>query len=293
MTIDSFAPEPWPPSVVTALDSWKQGHLLKGNLLAWITPGTIVDPVTGEDAVADPETWSARASDVSDTSYYAIISQTCDIAAEGPGKRHPFVQVCPVRDIGRAFAPDKVAQIKSGSVAEYFYLSRPPEAGDWAIDLRASTAISKGILASITPVEAFASEGDEIALGQHIAWKFSRPALHDVISGEIVTSVNRLISSAKSSSAWCDDIEQIRLEVVDGTRLSPKRVRLIVVTDTALSASDRAPLRAEWRRHRKLLTKAGIEPSPLAFRQLSKLPISEYRDSIPLNIPSLGRGQFI
>ena len=50
------------------------------------------------------------AAAVGDTGYFAVISQTCDIAATGPGKRHPFVQICPVRDVGIAFA-GKIKQI--------------------------------------------------------------------------------------------------------------------------------------------------------------------------------------
>src|SRR4029078_11691934 len=56
----------------------------------------------------------------------------------------------------------------------------------------------------------------------------------------------RCLSRNKKSQTWCDDIEQLRLEILEGTTLQLKRVRLLVYTDTDLSSADRKPLRDEW-----------------------------------------------
>ncbi len=66
-----------------------------------------------------------RSDAFGDTGYMAVISQTCDIAVAGPGKRHPFVQACPVRDIA-GFPTTKIQQIKIAAVVDYVCLSQPP-----------------------------------------------------------------------------------------------------------------------------------------------------------------------
>ncbi len=249
--------------------------------------------MTGDDYPDHDGGLVAAVAELSDTGYLAVVSQTCDIAATGPGARHPFIQVCPVRDIGAAFPSEKIEQIRAGEIVEYVYLTKPPETGkEWAIDLRVSVPLSKGALIANQPIEGFASEDDELNLGARIAAKYERPALHDYLSKNFIDALNEFISGAKKSQDWCDDIEQLRL-AVEGPRLTPKRVRLIVVTDgDVLVPSKRKPLREHWKSHRKALKAAGIEQAPIGFRHIEKLKVKDYRESIPLNIPTLGRGRF-
>lgn len=292
MTIDDMVPAPWPEHVVTALDQWRQGHLIRGNLCVWLGVGGAQDPVTGDDFSNEGEALTAATAGIGDTGYMAIVSQTCDIAATGPGMRHPFIQVCPVRDIGTAFSTDKVNQIRDGEVVEYVYLTAAPElTKEWAVDLRLSVPVSKGVLVARQPIEGFASEEDELVLAARIAAKFERPALHDYLSKELVNDFTTFLSTAKRSEEWCDDVEQLRLEI-EGSRLAPKRIRLIVVTDIDLDRADREPLRNRWNSHKKRLRAAGIAQAPIAFRRVDKMRLEEYRGSIPLNLPTLQRGRF-
>lgn len=295
MTIDNLIPESWPEDIVTALDEWRQGHLVEGDLGAWLSAAGRHDPVTGDDFPDGESRLVAAASEVGDAGYLVIVSQTCDIAATGPGARHPFVQVCPVRDIGAAFSPAKVQQIRSGQIVEYVYLTKPPASGrDWAVDLRMSIPLSKGALVAAQPVEGFATEDDELALAARVATKFERPALHDYLSKNLIDALEDLLSKARSGQDWCDDVEQLRLQVA-GNRLAPQRVRLIVVTDVDFNGiliTKKKPLRDLWKDHRKALRNLGIEQDPIAFRTLDKMSITDYRNSIPLNLKALGRGNF-
>jgi hypothetical protein len=296
LTIDDLLPDPWPDDAVTALDSWRQGHLISCDAGAWLAASGSVDPVTRYDySDQDGEMVGATAV-VSDTGYFAVVSQTCDIGATGPGKRHPFVQVCPVRDVGAAFPPEKIGQIRDGEVVEYIYLTSPPECGkDWAVDLRASVPLSKGALIAASPVLGLACEEDELDLAARVAAKFERPALHDYLSKNLAESLDVFISKArKKSDDWCEDVEQFRLEV-EGDRLAPKRVRLVVVTDVDFNGflnSKKNPLRDLWKSHKKPLKTVGIEQMAIAFRHVDKLGVKDYRRYVPLNIPSLGRGRF-
>jgi hypothetical protein len=233
----------------------------------------------------------ARSAPLSDTGYAVVVSQTCDIAG-GPALRHPLVQVCPVRDISD-FPPEKIQQIKHRQVSEYVWLSQPPVDGaSWAVDLRAMIPVSKGLLAASEPVEGFATVEEELILGQRLASKLSRPAVHDALAGPVFDALRKLLSKAKKSQDWCDEVEQLRLEVVEGTALYPKRVRLLVLTDHRFGASERKPLRDEWKSHRKSLNTAGINWEPIHFLTVDKCPVRLYRATFPIEIPTLDRGRF-
>jgi hypothetical protein len=121
---------------------------------------------------------------------------------------------------------------------------------------------------------------------------FARPAVHDALAGPVFASLRQLISSTKKDGMWCDDIEQIRLDVMEGTRLQPKRVRLLVYTDVKVGQVDKKPLRDWWRTQKKALKQAGIEQSALRFRFVGDCQLKEYRDAIHISVPTLDRGRF-
>jgi hypothetical protein len=293
LAIDDLIPQEWPPDVAAALDAWRQGHLIAADRGVWLAPADGGDPVTGDTAPGTVGDLRGRSGCFGDTGYMAVISQTCDIAVAGPGRRHPFVQACPVRDIGK-FSDDKIQQIKSGAVVEYVFLSQPPASDAlWAVDLRATVPVSKAVLAATAPIEGFANEEDELALAARITDKFERPAIHDVLTTTVLDSLRRCLSRAKKQQSWCDDIEQLRLDIMEGTRLQPKRVRLLVYTDVALGPGDKKTLREEWKSHKSTLKEAGIEWTAIAFRVIDKCSLKEYRESIPIAVPTLDRGRFV
>ncbi|CDQ46372.1 hypothetical protein [Mycolicibacterium neoaurum] len=292
MSIDRLLPESWPSETLTALERWRQGHLLPIDRGAWIVPAWVDDSVTGEPSAhgATGEV-RARSAALSDTGFAAVVSQTCDIAG-GPGRRHPLVQTCPVRDIS-VFPPDKIEQIKNLEITDYVWLSEPPVAGAaWAVDLRATVPVSKGLLAVQEPIIGFASIEHELILGQRLASKLARPAVHDALAGPVFEALRKLISKAKKSHDWCDEVEQLRLEVVEGSTLYPKRVRLLVLTDHPFQPFEKKPLRDEWKSHRKLLNTAGINWEPIHFLTVDKCPVRLYRASVPIEAPTLERGRF-
>jgi hypothetical protein len=290
--LDDLIPDPWPQGIVAALDQWRQGHLFKGDTGVWLSNGGGVDAVTGDDLTIKPPGLVPRAAQVGDTGYLAVVSQTCDIVATGPGVRHPFVQACPVRDVS-GVGVDKVQAIRDGTSVEYVYLTQPPVPGtDWAIDLRISVPISKAVLAAATPITGFSTAAEHLVLGARLAAKIERPALHDYLSKELVDSLDRLLSKAKKSEQWCDDVEQIRLQV-EGDALHPTRVRLFVITDVNFNWTPAAkPIRDLWKSHKRALAKHNIKTAPVAFRTHKTISIADYRESIPINLPTLGRGRF-
>jgi len=291
MSLDELLPDPWNPQVQQALDRWKQGHLLRAEVGAWVAPAGQTDVVTGVHADANPTGAAPNPYPLSDTGYYAVVSQTCDIAAKGPGSQHPFVQVCPVRDLGNCLKPGQLADVKRRKFVSWIYLTKPPESGvDWAVDLRISIPISKAFLVGVSPVQGFASESDEFALAESIGTKAHRPALHDALSGLLVNELRSCVRT--STDGWREEVEQLRLTIVAGTRLEPQRVRLVAITDRKLSHADTQELRACRASLVKRLRRQNIFLEPVRFREIDKIPVSEYRDAVPLSIPELERGEF-
>lgn len=278
MSLDELLPE-WKQAEVRSLEAWRQGLLVSLDQVVWL------------DEVADGI--AGHSGSVSETRFMAVTSQTCDIVLTSPGDRHPFVQASPVRDL-EGFPQDKVAAIIRGDVVEYVYLSDPPiEGAQWAVDLRVSVPVSKRVLAAAAPIRGFTSEDDELEFAERVAAKYSRPAIHDAITTGTVRTLRALVDRAKKSENWCDDVEQFRLMVVDGTRLQPKRVRLIVITDVKFGAAERSTLREFWKSEKKQLAQHGIIAESIAFRTTADVGLNDYRSSIPIDVPSLGRRFFV
>jgi hypothetical protein len=294
VTVDDFLPAAWPAPLVAALDNWRQGDLIKGGQVAWLSPAGQRDDVVGEDVPGKKGDLSPLTNVISDTGYLAITSQTCDIAIAGPGQRHPFVQVSPIRDVGAAFGSDKVRLIKEGRVVEYVYLTNPPVAGaDWAVDLRMSMAMSKAALAESAPIRAFLTDEDELVFSERVASKIRRPALHDALANDLIQSLTELIERHRHKESWCAELEQLRLDIVGGSRLHPERVRLVAVTEVKFDPAMCKPLREEWKSLKKSFKKQGIEQAQMVFHTVEAMKVDLYRRSVPLNLPGLGRGNFV
>ena len=291
MSIDNLVPDPWPGDIVEVLDRWRQGHLLEQGALIWLAEGGMTDLVTGVPAGGTKGKWRAQQSDSnSSPKYVAIVSQTCDVAATGPGARHPTVQVCPARCIDGA-SPEKIKAIKRHEVVEYVYLTQFLKEQHWVIDLRMSLPLSKFTLVGRKPIVGFASEIDEIALAQHLASKFERIALHDHISTGMVGRLREHLRTNKSNTEWWEKVEQVRL-VVDGNRLAPVGLQMIVVEESPLDRREKKIWR-DWRKaEAKRLDKLDIKFEPVRFADLGTLSVREYRDSVPVPLPSLQRGRF-
>ena len=291
MSIDDLLPTSWPADTQRRLDAWRQGHLIEADLGIWLAPSAEVDLVTGQAAGGAPGEAVAKGCALADTGFYAVTSQTCDIGAWGPGQLHPFVQVSPVRDVGTSFPAGTVAQIRRKAFTNLVYLSAPPvENAEWAIDLRISVPMSKGLLAKRDPVAGFRCEEDELDLGARVAKKYGRPALHDTLIEHLVSPLRNCVKTTQGT--WKDEVEQIRLEIVEGTRLQPFRVRLLVLTYTPLSVADRQELRLCRDKLKKTLGKERIDIDPVAFMEVDKVTVPRYRQSVPLAIPELQRGEF-
>lgn len=288
------------PELRHRLDAWRQGDLVADIGLFWAGT-TDDDPLTGLSADATgghrwpvipwdgaPTNGSAAPETGPRQRWSVITSQTCDVVATGPGARHPFVQVSPLIDLA-GVNPDAVEAIRRGHRIDHLWVDNVPGGGAWAADLRVSLPVSKAILAAQDRRPAFASERAALEFAERVAAKLRRPALHDELTDGLRGRLRELVCT-EPAAPWLDDIEQFRLLVVEGERLQPTEVALVVVTLDKLDAATRAPLRKWQQQERKRLRKkAGIVLGKVRFRELASMSVEEYRASVPLHIPELTR----
>lgn len=301
MNIDA-ALRSWSEADVAALGRWRQGHLIHANKSPWVD--LPLSPVPLDSVSISTSSSYAGESNVSSDEvrimvdpgaegaipYVVIISQSCDVVGEGPGARHPFVQVAPVRDVSD-WSDERIKELRRGELNDYLYLTAPPHADvSWALDLRVSWPVAKEILIERKPIDGFASFADEREIGVHLALKYQRPALPDVLSKTLPDAIRALVKAGLKGSDWADEILQVRLEILSGTELEPKDVRLIVVSDVPLTPAQKGPLKNVWSSFKKRLRKDEIEWATPSFRTLDNLSARAYRGSILMNIPELHSG---
>lgn len=286
-----------------ALNDWKQGDIVAGVGLFWVTPDGH-DPltdVTGSHSADDPLpvfTWDGAPADsgmtLADADWSAalsiVTSQTCDIAPAGPGERHHTVQVAPVERYDHRLGSVQKS-IESGEYVDLMPLPGAPGPGKWAANLRISVPVSKAVLAAQSPVHGFADEAGALAFAERVAAKYRRPALHDALSADMTNSLRDLVDGARTAGAeWPEMIEQFRLEVIEGTRLEPVRVRIFAVTLNKLDRADKAQLR-DWRtaQDKLLRRRHSIYLGAMRYALLRELSVAEYRSAVQLRVPELGQ----
>jgi len=285
--IDGLLPQQWSSEVVEALDNWLQGHLIAGAPLCWVGP-------SGDDAVLGTEgagvEWETIDAGLLRSGWMIVTSQTCDVAATGPGARHPFVDLSPVYRLPDDYPTDGRKAIANGEVTHLVRLTDPPGEGDYVADLRVTVLASKGLLLEHEPVDGWANEADRLGFAEHIAARTRRPALAEVISNDFTKALGAYIRNTnKRQPQWWERVEQVRLRVIGGDRLAPNALSLLVCCEVELTPEQCA----EWRNFRSaaeaILSPAGIKLQPMLFMTLDELPARLYKESVPLRLPELKR----
>lgn len=279
-TVDQYI-ETWTPEQIRQLDAWRQGLLVPCDAIVWLT--------ANEEHPGELQ--GAAAAGIG-TGFAAITSQTCDIVATGPGQRHPYVQVSPVRDVSY-LSDNALRDVKLGAAHQFVYLTKPPVPdGNWAVDLRISVPLLKSALLNTAPTVGFASEADEIGFAERVAAKLLRPAFHD----EVVATNKELgiviANAKKKDNRVFDRVEQIRIEVLRGTALNPKSFRYVAITDRKPDV-ELVPKLIDFKKAQsRRLTKAGISMATPIAVAITKMKVKDYRDYIPVFLPMLERGYF-
>jgi hypothetical protein len=284
---DDWVPETWDRGLKNELGAWKQGDLVERPGVTWLGPQQL-DPVTGLSPGAFD--WEPIAGPGFYSEWGIVRTQTCDLRADGPGRKHPFVEISPVVDMSFLDAGQR-KQISRYEMTYLVALTNPPAEGFWVADLRVVTSISKAMLSRQVPVEAFSDETSRLHFAEAVARKYRRPAVHDVLSEDLPRLIESYIAEKDREGVapeWHAAVEQVRITMT-GDRLGPEKVSFLVVPDVDLSAAQRETWRAGLQRSSKALGKHNVTIGSIVFQNLDEMPARIYRNSVPLNIPSLGR----
>lgn len=292
--------------VVTALDSWRQGDLVSGLRLMWAVPAC-GDALFGDEAmetarpgwegvVCDLPSVDASGADPRQTAldFGIVTTQTCDIGALGPGRKHPTVQVSPLLRLDQ-LGPSQAASVRAGKTKYFVHVTAVPAPGEWAVDLRISIPVSKGVLCLQERTHGFTNEQQSLEFANRIASRYARPAMHDAVEEYLVPRLRALVGAATAAGqTWPERVEQFRLRVTGGTRLAPTELELIAVLDGDLTPEERQPLR-DWLEGERAPFESvcGASMTPVRFLPLDLAPVRDYRDAVPLDVRELGRPPYL
>jgi hypothetical protein len=282
--VDHFIPPTWGKNLTDALDPWRQGDAFADLALFWAGPEG-EDPVTGASAGEDGD-WELVYDPTARAEYGIIRSQTCDIGAGGPGRRHPFVDVSPVLNASHLNNGERM-QIRNYAVPYLVALTKPPAGGFWVADLRVSLPISKALLVKQTRLEVFSNEDDRLDFGEMLAAKYRRPALHEAVSEGLTAALKQFAAGPSGPAGWADSVEQVRI-ILTGDRLAPLSAVLLFTTLLPIDAAARAHIHTCRTRSATALKKGGVRLTSLQILTEDKIPASIYRCSVPLRVEGLG-----
>lgn len=279
--VTTEVPDLWTPKQISALDTWSQGSFFSGSVSAW----AILEPnVTLEslDQLIDMDV--AFRTNLEEWSI--VTSQTCDISVAGSGKKQPFVQVSPLVKIDGENEGFR-RKVQTWGVTYLAPVPGPGVDGEWAVDLRISTPVSKLVLAAKKPLPWPSSEDQLVLFANHVARRTSRPAFHDGIVGieEVINTDIKASRKAKNED-WFEKVEQVRLEI-HGTRLAPQVVMIHIICNEELTN----PEKDKWREIRKrvatLLANFGATLGTIKFHERHKVDPRDYREWHPFFIGEL------
>jgi hypothetical protein len=166
--------------------------------------------------------------------------------------------------------------------------------GFWVADLRISLPLEKGVLVGKEPIEAFDDEISRLIFSDRIASRCRRPAFADVVHDVVIHGLNQWIkqekpAAARENSGRFTDIEEIRFGI-EGDRLKPDSIRVVVFMESDLSPADRQPWR-NWQKRvaRELRKVDGPKLMSVQFASLDKMVARQYRQLVPVRVSALGR----
>lgn len=292
MSLEAIVSGPWPPAIVEKLDVWQQGDVLDiSKQVGWVAPsGT--DPITGLEEAGDPGSRIYVTAPLAPLGLGVITSQTCDVIGVGQGAKHPTVQVSPlvhVTDNG------DIANLTARKLVNHVRVTEPAVCGDdvWAVDLRISFPISKAFLLAQERRSAFVNEADALEFAERLAMKAGRASFHDVISSSLAGALGDSIGQQRTLQKWTDEVEQFRIGIREGTRLTPRSLYVLVVTDEPVGPTVRKLFEdsvSAWAKaNKKNLRSLGINIGATQVRAVSEIGLASYRGTTHLTVPELGR----
>lgn len=272
-----------------AIDRWSQGQIVRALPATWLAPrtGAASASAAGDAVVA------AAVSSGQDSLDWVIVSQTCDVGTSGPGAAHSFVLVAPLIHLSKL--DEKLAGNAAAGRCGYLVpldFDRTTEGPQWLADLRFVMPVAKALLVGRDPLDAFTGDERRLLFAERVATKFGRPAIHEALSEGLTAIVEKFAKQRKRTNAVAHT-EHVRV-VIEGPRLEPTRVSLLVVTKVPLSDDEQTTWRSGLEPNMKtVLSAAGIEFRATLILTPAELSADLYRASVPLNVETFGPGPWL
>lgn len=231
---DSRIIEKWPPEVVHALDDLRQGDVIPWpSDTAYVTTDRYI--LYGDQPDDASATGAQELAALDPAPELAVItSQTCDIDEQGLPRRKPWIQYAPLH---RASEGTRFG-------LNTFRLNGPDMTeGEWYADLRFEGCAEKNILVGLRRIRGFASEEAADQFGRHLGHLRARPALANHLVEAVTDHLrrHRKATTRGRRKMLTREVEEVRLDIQDGSRMKPHAVRIVV-----LHGGDPSPVAQEW-----------------------------------------------
>jgi hypothetical protein len=282
--IDEGLPHEWPTEALEAAAELQQGDLIGAPPLGYAASLTYpIWALTRQEAErgtdSEPVHLSFHRDDVPE--WGIVVSQTCDVTEDGRRSVQPWVEVCPVYEVGTSETPP-----------EHLYrLDQMPavEGRMWVADLRLTVSLEKGVLVGRERLDPFGgSEEPRIDFAQALGWRRARAALsagvHVVIADTLKKQRGNNRNAAKAARTC---VYKLMLQVQE-SRLDPRAVRLHVIyqaSDECTEQRMREWFEKWWVRANEVAQQQDIELLPTVFHDRTSMDIELYDRLIPIENP--------
>ena len=130
-------------------------------------------------------------------------------------------------------------------------------------------------------------------MAERLAVKAGRASHHDLIGSSLAQALKAFVAAEIRAGTWQSPVEQFRVVISEGTRLHPRRVRLLVITKmaatSALTKAISGCVKTWKKQERKELEAAQIDVEPVEFRALHDIDVSDYRAAVHLPVEEVTR----
>lgn len=287
--IDPRIRSPWPEEVLSAVRTFRQGHLVDRPPFMYVgSPAHQLwrseVPDAGDHDVPG-EFWFDL--DARDRPPFGLITtQTCDIFEDRPVQRQPWIGIAPVYDATPVLDRGQRGHLDRARIGHLVRLTSPrlPN-GLWVGDLRIDVPVEKGWLVGREPIEAFATEDEYRVLAERLAHRKNRPAVATIVMETVVKPLKTWLEGP--GTRWHEELKTFRLEV-SGTPFDPTGARLVVLGDSVEDLSEaREALDAWWAEAASNASARGIGLLPNLYTTLDELTARQYSESMRLDFDYL------
>ena len=275
-------------AISAQLDDWKQGDCIKDVPVSWlVNPGDSVTPMSISGSVPSFHSEEVIAE------YAIVCSQTCDIAGEFTGGKHPYVLLAPVTPIVSITDSNLKKSALAGKTAYLFPIPQNSNfaGGDqYLVDLRSVFTVSKAFLSISKRIDGVLDESQSFQFAEFFAAKFRRVSLAEKLSDHLTDSVKAMLDGI--DKAHRKKLEQIRVLITGGDRLNPNGVIIYVIHVEPLEESEMS----EWEAWKTLIApifeKRGLLIGSLVFDDPVHMSAETYRNTVPLSRIELNGKRF-